>query len=156
MHDLCSLLYRKDVRDEIKKLRGAKKEDLETLRNQLFCKRSEWYKKNQAEFEINNQDLVLSGYQLLLKKLDIKPDQAPIIMKTEKRLVFHSKNFCPTLEACKILDLDTRNVCKEVNEKPTDVLVKQLSDRLEFARNYEKLRPYCDYCEEMVILKEVD
>lgn len=65
------------------------------------------------------------------------------------------KNFCPTLEACKILGLDTRIICKNVNEKPTDALVKQLNNKLEFARNYEKLRPYCDYCEEMFYLKKL-
>jgi tRNA(adenine34) deaminase len=156
MHDQCSLLYRKDVRDEIKKLRGAKKEDLESLKNHLLNKRIEWYKKNQTQLGINNRDLVVSGYELLLKKLEIEPEEAPIVMKTKNKVVFHSKNFCPTLEACRILDLDTRMICKEVNEKPTDALVKQLSDRLEFARNYEKLRPYCDYCEEMVLSKEVD
>lgn len=156
MHDQCSLLYRKDVRDEIKKLRGAKKEDLESLQNHLFCKRIEWYKKNQAQLGLNNQDLVLNGYELLLKKLEINPEEAPIVMKTKNKVVFHSKNFCPTLEACKILGLDTRMICKNVNEKPTDALVKQLNNKLEFARNYEKLRPYCDYCEEMVLLKEAD
>lgn len=119
----------------------------------MFIKR---YKKNQTQLGISNRDLVLSGYELLLKKLEIEPEEAPIVMKTKNKVVFHSKNFCPTLEACRILDLDTRMICKEVNEKPTDALVKQLSSRLEFARNYEKLRPYCDYCEEMVLSKEVD
>lgn len=68
--------------------------------------------------------------------------------------MFHSQNFCPTLEACKILGLDTRMVCKTVNEGPTDALVKQFYEKLEFGRNYDKLRPYSDYCEEMVFLKD--
>ncbi len=152
LHDQCSLLYRKDVRSEIKKLRGAKQEELAALRENLLCKRIEWYNKNQAKLNIDNQDLVMSGYELLLKKLEITPEEAPIVTKTANKVVFHSKNFCPTLEACKILGLDTRMICRIVNEKPTDALVKQLSNRLEFARNYEKLRPYSDYCEEMVLL----
>ena len=77
-----------------------------------------------------------------------------MVMKTDRKIVFHSQNFCPTLEACKILDLDTRVICKEVNEGPTNALVKQISERLEFRRNYEQLRPYCDYCEEMIVLNE--
>jgi len=154
MHNQCSILYRKDVRDEIKRLRGAKQENLEALKNYLLDKRICWYKKNHEKLEINFNDLLLSGYEMILKKLEIEPEEAPVIMKTENKIVFHSKNFCPTLEACKILDLDTRIICKEVNEKPTDALIKQLSGKLEFRRNYDKLRPHCDYCEEMVLLNE--
>lgn len=71
MHDQCSLLYRKDMRDEIKKLRGAKKEDLESLQNHLFCKKIKWYKKNQIQLGINNQDLVLNGYEIIIYKLEV-------------------------------------------------------------------------------------
>jgi tRNA(adenine34) deaminase len=152
MHDQCSVLYRKDVRDEIKRLRGSNADDWEILRNRLEYKRIEWYQKNRGQLEVNEQDPVQGGYELLMKKLAVKPEEAPIVMKSENKVVFHSRNFCPTLEACRILGLDTRVVCKAVNEKPTDALVKQLNGRLEFARNYEKLRPYCEYCEEMVLL----
>lgn len=102
MHDQCALLYRKDIRAEIKKLRGARKEDLELLQHHLLAKRIEWYKNNYAELKINKKDLIFSGYELLLKKLDIKPEEAPIVTKTKNKLIFHSKNYCPTLEACKI------------------------------------------------------
>jgi len=70
--------------------------------------------------------------------------------KNEEKIVIHSMNFCPTLEACKILNLDTRVVCKEFSEVPTDVLLKLLNPRLSFHRNYEKLRPYSPYCEEII------
>ena len=60
-------------------------------------------------------------------------------------------NFCPTLEACKILNLDTRKICKLYNENATDVLIKQIDKNLIFVRNYKKLRPYSEYCEEMII-----
>ncbi|NPV71895.1 MAG: nucleoside deaminase [Firmicutes bacterium] len=90
----------------------------------------------------------------ILKKLEIAPDEAPVVTKTENKIVFHSKNFCPTLEACKILGLDTKLICREISEKPTDALVKRLSERLEFRRNYDRLRPQCDYCEEMIVLND--
>jgi hypothetical protein len=89
---------------------------------------------------------------LLLKRLHITPQEAPIIRKTDKEIIFHSKNFCPTLEACKILGIDTRHVCKKINEISTDLLVKQIDNRLTFSRNYNKLRPYSEYCEEMISL----
>jgi tRNA(adenine34) deaminase len=154
MAEQCAILYRQEVRDEIKKLRNATSEKLETLKNDLLAKRIAWYQRNQQQLALDPTDLVESGYQLLLQKLGIGPKEAPVAMKTNRKIVFHSQNFCPTLEACRILDLDTRVICKQVNEEPTDALVKQLNAKLEFGRNYEKLRPYCEYCEEMVMLKE--
>jgi hypothetical protein len=70
----------------------------------------------------------------------------------KNKIIFHSKNFCPTLEACKILEYDTRYICRHYNENSTDILVKQINRDLQFTRNYKKLRPYSEYCEEMIII----
>jgi hypothetical protein len=43
---------------------------------------------------------------------------------------------------------------KESLKEGNNVLIKQLSGRLEFRRNYEKLRPYGEYCEEMILLED--
>jgi hypothetical protein len=59
---------------------------------------------------------------------------------------------CPTLEACRILDLDTRRVCRLYNEGATGELLRQVDPRLVFRRNYEKLRPYAAFCEEIIEL----
>ena len=72
----------------------------------------------------------------------------------EASLVLRSSNFCPTLEACRILDLDTRFVCRHLTEKPTTDLLRQIHPKLRFTRNYESLRPNAPYCEEMIILDE--
>lgn len=154
MAEQCAVLYRKEVRDEIKRLRDATPEKLAALKNELAAKRISWYQKNQPQLKINQDDPVEGGYQLLLQKLGICQEEAPVVLKTANKVIFHSKNFCPTLEACRILDLDTRIICRQLNEGPTDALVKQLDVRLEFGRNYDKLRPHCDYCEEMVVLKD--
>ena len=74
------------------------------------------------------------------------------ISRDKKKIVLHSRNFCPTLEACKVLKLDTRSVCRHLSEKPTTDLLRQLHPKLRFTRNYEKLRPHTPYCEEMIIL----
>jgi len=70
------------------------------------------------------------------------------------RIIIHSKNFCPTLEACRILNMDTRFVCRHLTENPTTELIRQLHPRLRFCRNYEKLRPHSAYCEEMIVLED--
>jgi tRNA(Arg) A34 adenosine deaminase TadA len=154
LEEQCAVLYRQDVRAEINKLRGVTQEKLTALSEELTSKRVAWYQKMKPVLRLDTGSLVEKGYGLLLQKLGIEPDEAPVILKDSHRIVFHSQNFCPTLEACRILDLDTRIICKHLNEGPTDMLMKQLDPRLGFGRNYLKLRPYCDYCEEMVTIKE--
>jgi tRNA(Arg) A34 adenosine deaminase TadA len=150
----CSVLYRDDVWKEIKNLRNADDKMLETLCGDSVRRRLVWYNENMSNFDFLCDDLPESGYRLLLNRLQITPQEAPIIKKTDKEIVFHSKNFCPTLEACNILGLDTKHVCKRIYETSTDILLKQIDDRLTFSRNYSKLRPYAEYCEERISLSD--
>jgi tRNA(Arg) A34 adenosine deaminase TadA len=150
--DECALLYNKLVRNEIKKLRDATEEQLKEWNQESTDKRLEWLQTKNPLGDISVEDVKEKAYRMLLKKFNITEEQAPIIHRDENKIVFHSMNFCPTLEACKILNLDTRQVCSCYNENSTDTLVKQIDSRLSFERNYEKLRPYSEYCEEMIII----
>ncbi len=150
LNDKCSILYRSDVRTEIKKLRNVDDQILNELNRDSISRRVKWFEQNRDELSSLGNDPLNSGYRLLLKRFNITEDEAPIVLKTDNKIVFHSRNFCPTLEACKILGLDTRKICKRLNENATDTLIKQIDPRLNFTRNYEKLRPYTDYCEEMI------
>lgn len=149
----CAVLYREDVRREIKNLRNAGDTELSALNADSIRRRTEWFQQNKKSLFLDTDNPLHAGYQLLLRRLKITPEEAPIIRRSETEIVFHSMNFCPTLQACRILKLDTRYVCKRLNENATDTLLKQLDPRLSFARNYEKLRPYTPYCEEMIRIK---
>ena len=150
----CSMLYREDVRKEIDHLRGADDTALSEQNQDSIRRRTQWFHENKSRFAFLSEDLLDSGYRLLLERLHITPDEAPAVQKTDQEIVFHSMNFCPTLEACRILGLDTRYICKRLNESSTDMLVKQIDRRLCFSRNYDKLRPYSDYCEERIRILE--
>jgi len=152
--DQCSILYRQDVRGEIKRLRNITIEKLNDYNTDSINRRLDWFNEKRSTFTFINQNLLDSAYNLLLCRLNIDSSKAQIIERSNHRIVFHSKNFCPTLEACKILNYDTRYICKHYNENATDVLIKQIDQRLRFERNYNKLRPYSDYCEEMIILEK--
>jgi tRNA(adenine34) deaminase len=152
----CSILYRKDVRMEIKHLRDADEVILRELNEDSVCRRTKWFEENRNSFDFVTDDLLDSGYKLLLERFHITSEEAPIIEKTNKEIIFHSINFCPTLEACKILGLDTRYICKKMNEMSTDILLKQINPCLRFSRNYDKLRPYSEYCEEMISISRVE
>lgn len=148
----CALLYRDDVRQDIQNLRNADDAALAVLREDSVNRRLTWYRQNKAALGLPGGDLLDAGYRLLLARLRITAQQAPVVNKTDTMIVFHSQNFCPTLEACKILGLDTRHICRHLNEASMDALVKQLDGRLTFSRNYRRLRPHAAYCEEMITL----
>ena len=150
LHSECAVLYRKDVREELKRLRNADDKALGILNEVSAGRRLQWFEESRSGFTFCCDDPLEAGYRLLLERFQIAPAEAPVIKRSEKELVFHSMNFCPTLEACRILGLDTRHICRLINEKSTDLLVKQISPHLQFTRNYDKLRPYSDYCEEML------
>ena len=107
--------------------------------------------------DLSNIDgtLVEKAYELFfLRYLRIPVDKVPIVKKTDRKIVFKSYNFCPTLEACKILGLDTRFVCKNAYERPTQAFFSQIDPKLRFKRNYECIRPHSEYCEEIIKLEE--
>jgi tRNA(adenine34) deaminase len=152
LHYRCEVLYRRDVRNEIKRLRKISDEKLSEYNEDSVNRRIEWFNKNRSSFTFINDNLLESAYNLLLCRFNIDKSEAPITEQSRDHITFHSMNFCPTLEACKILNLDTRYICKRYNENSTDTLIKQIDKRLNFSRNYEKLRPHTDYCEEMIRL----
>ena len=149
LKERCAVLYDRRVREEIQKLRNASDEVLATYDLQSRRKRLQWYSSRSPESSSSNDPLA-DAYRLLLDKLGIPETEAPVVHKDRGRIVFHSVNYCPTLEACKILQLDTRRVCRLYNEGATQVLIRQIDSRLSFTRNYEMLRPQSEYCEEQI------
>ncbi len=127
--------------------------DYRQLHAELAAKRLAWW-------EAHRQDLTLSGplprqaYTLfLLDYLRLDPAEVPIVYEDERRIVWRSFNFCPTLAACGRLGLDTREVCRVGTEGSVQELIARLDPRLRFARNYaDGIRPYAAYCEESIEL----
>ena len=148
----CALLYNRQVRKSIKQLRKADSAKLKQLAEDLTKKRLDWLSTQKIN-QVSDNCLDIA-YRLFLEKLSITAEEAPIVERQKDRLVIHSKNFCPTLEACKILDLDTRVICKKLNEGPTQTLLGQLNPKLRFKRNYNSIRPFTPYCEEMIIVDD--
>ena len=142
------------IQREIVRLQSADETSRAALNEDSVLRRTAWFSDNCASFDFLNGEPLEAGYRLLLARFGISPAEAPVVERTEQNIVFHSKNFCPTLEACRRLGLDTRLVCKRLNERATDALVKLVHPRLTFSRNYDCLRPYAPYCEEMISVKQ--
>lgn len=153
LHDQCAVLYNDDVRKQIEQLRNADEAALRQMADTLTKRRIAWIGANRPD-PYDGDDLLGTAYRLLIQKLGIPPEQAPILDRGQRHLRFASRNSCPTLEACRILGLDTRFVCKHLTEGPTTEFLRQIHPKLRFSRNYETLRPYGDYCEETISLEE--
>lgn len=153
LHAECSVLYHEGVRQAIARLRTADEAQLRRMSEDLKERRLAWYRKHQDELDLSSADPLESAYRVFLEKLGLTAGDAPIVRREATRWVVHSQNFCPTLEACKILGLDTRRVCARLTEEPTDALLKQIDTRLAFERNYDCIRPYTKYCEEIIRLE---
>lgn len=122
------------------------------LSDQAIEKRRGWLNSNL-------QNLALDGppprkaYRLFFE-FYLKTDLAevPIIFEDDKRIVWKSYNFCPTLEACRELGISTRKVCR-YNEESLHLFGRAFHPHLRFARNYDYIRPYQDSCMESFYLE---
>ena len=142
------------IQREMAHLRDADESALCALNEDSIRRRTAWFEANRGRFAFLADDPVRAAYALLLARFGIAAEEAPIIYTDESRIIFHSQNFCPTLEACNRLGLDTRYVCKRLNEDATNRLIQLIDPRLRFSRNYEYLRPYSPFCEEMIWLAD--
>lgn len=135
------------VRKQIDRLREGGYERLEA---EIAEKRREWFQNRGTR--VVDRPSPRDGYELFLREyLGLSEEQVPILSETEHEIVWQSMNDCPTLEACKELDLDTRRVCRRVFEKSTQTLISQLDPQLRFWRSYEEIRPHVTYCKEGIV-----
>jgi len=131
-------------------LRDADEKRLIAIRDALSIRRLQWVEENKEILSSLQGDPLEKAYRIILYKIGIEEHEAPVAFRDETRLVFHSKNSCPTLTACMALGLDTRRICRIVLEIPTDLLVKRVDENLAFGRNYDLIRPESPYCEEII------
>lgn len=121
---------------------------------QIKKRRLEWFEQHKDNLKLEGTE-VRKGFQLILfEYIGLKPEEVPVIEETEKKITWRSYNFCPYYEAIKKIGADTRQVCKHATEMPVQTLLDAFNLRLRFSRNYEKIRPYTDYCEETIELIE--
>lgn len=137
-----------------KLLRAQKIRSYEFINEELSEKRLRWYEENKERLDLKGSDVRKAYTLLLIEYLGLNPKEVPVVYEDELKIVWRSYNFCPVLEPCKRLGKDTREVCKKAEEKSVQELISRINPNLRFSRNYEKIRPYTDYCEETIELEE--
>ncbi len=130
-------------------------EALACLEQCVIAKRLAWLDKNLDKLD-KTDDPVFDAYRLFYEVYlwVSTPTDGEIVERTESKMVTRWWNRCPTLEACVKLGLDTREICRKVYHRPVQELLSRINPKLRFERNYAHLRPYTDYCEEIIIMEE--
>lgn len=82
--------------------------------------------------------------------LRLRREDVEVVRVSDRELVTRSRNPCPVLKLSLLLRLDTRYVCRYVSEPVCRYVLERLSPGLAFERNYERIRPYSDSCEERI------
>ncbi len=139
------------IKEIIGKIRVAEQSgSYENINQNLLDKRIKWFDKNKDLLElIDGSDLKKAFEFIFIKYMGIDRKEIPIVHESDHKIVWHSYNWCPVLEACKRLDINTAKVCKNGWEESIGEMAKMINHKISFSRNYIKIRPNSNYCEEM-------
>ena len=98
-----------------------------------------------------------AAYELLFfEYMGLTPDEMPVVEESPDRIVWLSRDPCPTLDACRALGLAPRQVCRAVSERPVQTFLSRLDPRLRFVRDYVAMRPHAPYCREQIVRVDVE
>jgi len=150
---LFSESEQKAIEEKLEQLRKVRDGTLtpQELANLITQRRVFWFEEN--------ENAVLSKYHglpdqekayriIFFDHMRINPERSKMIKISKGKIRIESYNFCPYLEACRRLGLDTIFVCKEIGEPSIREVCKLINPDLKFSRNYQNIRPYNNFCEE--------
>ncbi|MBW2526946.1 MAG: nucleoside deaminase [Deltaproteobacteria bacterium] len=128
---------------------------------ELARKRSSWARERLAAIEAARGEPLeatpRAAFELFIRDyLGADLETVPVVHETDREIAWHAQNRCDTLEACGELGLDTRVVCRARYDKPVQHLLSALDPELRFVRNYERVRPMADVCEERIVRVSFD
>ncbi len=142
----------KSIGEKLKLLKDVKDGtvSIREVADLIMQKRISWFE--------NNKDMILKYYGMsdeekalriiFFDYMKVNPEHAKMFRVGDKKIKTESYNFCPYLEACRQLGLDTRYVCKEL-EITVQKMCEMINPKLKFSRNYQNIRPHnTDFCEE--------
>jgi hypothetical protein len=130
----------------------GKHEAWKILEDLVADKRLDWLNERRIAPEAD-ANAVQRAFTLFYRQyLGARDEELEIVERKPDRITVRCRNPCPTLEACEKLGMDTRYVCRAVYERPTQAFFSRIHPRLRFARNYDRIRPHAQFCEETIEL----
>jgi len=131
----------------------AGEQTLQGLNDIRINKKRNWMEKYGAGLLEKYRDLPPEeqAYRVIyFDHMGLCPEDVPMTRVSDTKIRIESRNFCPYLEACLDLSLDTRIICRDTGEDSFQVMAEMVNPGLKFSRNYVHIRPNVDYCEEYI------
>jgi hypothetical protein len=122
----------------------------------VWLKRRKWLDANINSLKLAGSP-VKEGFRVFYETyLSIHPNgrDGEVVEMSDRKIVSRWWNKCPVLEYCGKYGLDTRLVCRKVYHRPSQWFFKRVNSKLNFDRNYDKIRPHAAYCEEKIWVDE--
>lgn len=143
------------IQEKFEQLKRIKEGSLSSseLRGMIMDRRLNWIKDNLDKMLEKYRGLSPEeqAYRIIyFEHMDIDKKDSKMTRVSEKKIRIDSYNFCPYLEACKLLNLDTRFICRFIGEPAVQRMIEVINPNLRFSRNYENIRPYSLFCEEYI------
>jgi tRNA(Arg) A34 adenosine deaminase TadA len=146
--------FEQKVRRTIEQLQHS---SFHSIASDITQKRMAWLDHNLPEKTEYDRFTPRDAFELLFfANMGLERSELPVMSESPDEIVWLSRNRCTLLEACTTLGLDTRLVCRPVNEKATQAFLSRIDPQLRFHRSYEEIRPYTDYCKEKIIRIDFD
>ena len=147
------------INEKVKLLRKVKEGVLSTeeLARKIKQRRVSWFQENKVRIYQQYKglsDIEIAYRAIFLDHMQIDPKYSKVDWVFKTKLRIESYNFCPYLEACRILRLDTRYVCRIIGKPSIQAVMSLINPKLKFSRNYGHIRPKYSYCEEFIELRE--
>jgi len=136
-----------------KQIQRLKEMPLSAIEKAVTLKRLRWLENNRSKVAgIKTPINPRSAFNLFFDDyMGVAAKDLEVIDESDRRITWRSKNPCPTLEAARQLEMDTRKVCRGAYEKSTQAFFSRLDPELRFVRDYQSIRPYSGHCLEQIV-----
>jgi actin-related protein len=147
----------KAIQEKLEQLNQVKEESLyhQELADSITQRRVRWIKENLKEMLAKYKGLSPEeqAYKIVFfEHMGINPEHSKMTRVSPKKIKIESYNFCPYLEVCRQLDLDTKIICRDIGEQSVQKMIELINPALRFSRNYKNIRPDKEFCEEFIEL----
>lgn len=155
---MFSKAEQKAIQEKLEQLQRVREGKLspEELAGLITQRRVGWMKLYLDEMLEKYRDLSPEeqAYKIVFfDHMGINPEHSKMVRVSPRKIRIESYNFCPYLEACQQLGLDTRFICKDIGEPSIQQMIEIINPNLRFTRNYVNIRPYNGaFCEEYIEL----
>ena len=139
--------FDKEINRQVQRLR---RKEYRALEKAFIRKRLAWIDERYPDHTWKAPSPRIAYELLFFDYMGLTETDVPVLSESESSIVWSSVNRCPTLEACGVLGLDTRKVCRAVNEKATQAFVSRIDPQLRFLRSYQEIRPHALLCKETI------